>query len=525
VGPISVESMFDDTLPEIDELPGLDDAALIDAAGGWARAENAACARKQAVMAEVFRRRTGLDSAQDRDSWWVDPDAAVAAELAAAQGVSQGLALAQTHRGVALADRLPKIAALFAAGLISDLLVRAIVWRTALILDPHAMAQVDAALAEQVTAWGPLSVKKAEQAIDALVDRFDPGALRRSRAASRNRDVQFGSPSDEPGFTSLWARLYAPDAAVLEQRVDEIARSVCQADPRTIGERRADAMTALAAGHHALACECSDPECPATQTDHIPPVTAVVYVVADATTVTAARNEHAADKTGAERDEQSATDTTRAQAARPAHCQPGTPLPAFAIGAGVLPTPLLAGVLARATVRQLRHPGDAPPEKSYVASRALDMFVRCRDLTCRWPGCDKPADRCDLDHTVPYPLGPTHASNLKCLCRFHHLLKTFWSGPRGWRDRQLPDGTVIWTSPTGHQYTTRPGSALLFPTLCLPTGTLWLPEPNRINEAGDRGVMMPRREHTRAHNRQQAIAAERRLNDPHVAQRNKPPPF
>ena len=26
----------------------------------------------------------------------------------------------------------------------------------------------------------------------------------------------------------------------------------------------------------------------------------------------------------------------------------------------------------------------------------------------------------------------------------------------GWRDRQLPDGTVIWTSPTGHPYTTRP---------------------------------------------------------------------
>jgi len=39
---------------------------------------------------------------------------------------------------------------------------------------------------------------------------------------------------------------------------------------------------------------------------------------------------------------------------------------------------------------------------------------------------------------VPYPLGPTHPSNLKCLCRKHHLVKTFW----GWRDQQLPDGTV-----------------------------------------------------------------------------------
>src|SRR3981081_2995876 len=108
----NIESMFDGSLPEIDELATLDDAALIDAAGGWARVENAACARKQAGMAEVFRARTGLEPPEDRDWWWVDPDAAVPAELAAAQRTSQGLALHQTYRGVALADRLPKIAAL-----------------------------------------------------------------------------------------------------------------------------------------------------------------------------------------------------------------------------------------------------------------------------------------------------------------------------------------------------------------------------------------------------------------------------
>jgi hypothetical protein len=37
----------------------------------------------------------------------------------------------------------------------------------------------------------------------------------------------------------------------------------------------------------------------------------------------------------------------------------------------------------------------------------------------------------------------------------HHLLKTFW----GWRDKQLPDATVIWTMPDGHSYITTPGSA------------------------------------------------------------------
>ena len=107
--------MFDGSLPEIADLASLTDAALVDAAGGWARAENAAGARKLAVMAEIFARRTGLD-AGERELWWIDPDAAVAAELAAALNVSAGMALHQTHRGIALRDRLPKVAALFAAG-------------------------------------------------------------------------------------------------------------------------------------------------------------------------------------------------------------------------------------------------------------------------------------------------------------------------------------------------------------------------------------------------------------------------
>jgi hypothetical protein len=33
--------------------------------------------------------------------------------------------------------------------------------------------------------------------------------------------------------------------------------------------------------------------------------------------------------------------------------------------------------------------------------------------------------------------------------RCHHLLKTFWGGPDGWRDEQHPDGTITWTTPSG----------------------------------------------------------------------------
>jgi hypothetical protein len=99
-------------------------------------------------------------------------------------------------------------------------------------------------------------------------------------------------------------------------------------------------------------------------------------------------------------------------------------------------------------------------------------------------------------------------------------MKTFC----GWLDRQLSDGTVIWTSPTGHAYATNPGSKLLFPALCVPTGELVVPD-HLPETTGDRGVMMPKRRNTRAQNRAKAIAAERRLNDEYVAERNRPPPF
>lgn len=52
---------------------------------------------------------------------------------------------------------------------------------------------------------GCLSAKKTEQAVDALVDEHDPGALRRTRNAARGREIVIGSPTDEVGFARLWS--------------------------------------------------------------------------------------------------------------------------------------------------------------------------------------------------------------------------------------------------------------------------------------------------------------------------------
>jgi len=135
--------------------------------------------------------------------------------------------------------------------------------------------------------------------------------------------------------------------------------------------------------------------------------------------------------------------------------------------------------------------------------------VRAWDMTCRFPGCRVPATNCDLDHTIPWPHGPTAASNLKCVCRHHHLLKTFWGGENGWRERQLDDGTIIWTAPDGHEFVTTPGSRLLFPELSRPTATVTptgRPTPHTV------GLTMPRRRTTRADDHATRIQRERELN-------------
>ncbi|MGH8895012.1 MAG: HNH endonuclease signature motif containing protein, partial [Actinomycetes bacterium] len=70
---------------------------------------------------------------------------------------------------------------------------------------------------------------------------------------------------------------------------------------------------------------------------------------------------------------------------------------------------------------------------------------------CGFPGCDRPAELCDCDHTVTFRRGgTTTVVNLGPLCRQHHNAKT--NG--GWRLHVDPDtGVKTWTSPLGKTYT------------------------------------------------------------------------
>ena len=452
-----------------------DDATVVAAIEEGARAEAAAGARRLAAIAELARRRVVDDD--ERANWAFDGWASAAAEVAAAMTVGHRRASREMRIAVALRDRLPRVAALYMQGTLSSRVVSAITWRTQLVEDAEALALIDAALAEGATKWGPLSEQRLDEAIDGWILRFDPAAVRRSESSTRSRDFSIGDLDDPAETTSVWGRLLATDAAVLKRRVAQMVQGVCDDDPRTIGERRSDAVGAIAAGSFRLACQCGSETCPAGDA----PISSnvVIRVLAEQSAVDAA--------------------TGSGNATCPV---------AMIVGEGIVPTPLLSQLIrGGAKVRPITMPTDEP-EAHYRPSAELAEFVRMRDLYCRAPGCDVPADRCDLDHTIPYPIGPTHASNIKCLCRTNHLMKTFG----GWHDIQLPDGTVIWISPTGRKYITKPGSRLFFETW--DTTTADLPPPSIVvPNTGDRGVMMPKRRRTRAAEYAAWIKAERARNE------------
>lgn len=455
-----------------------------------ARAENRAAGQRLAVIAELdllWLRRFG-----ERETWGTDTHDAITAEIAAALGITRGLADSYLDYARAMRSRLPRVGALLVAGDIDYRTFQTIVYRTDLITDTQVLAAVDAELALKVARWMGITQGRLGSQVDRIVTRADHDAVRRRRERRGDREVSFWGDAD--GLTEMFGRLITTDAHAIDARLDALAATVCVDDPRTRNQRRADALGALAVGADQLSCRCGQRDCAAAASPAPSPV--VVHVIAHEATL---------DGTG--------------------H------MPGSMIGSDALvPAELIAELARSAKLRPLTHPADLPPESGYTPSRRLADFVRCRDLTCRFPGCDQSAARCDLDHTVPYADGgPTHASNLKALCRHHHLLKTFW----GWRDQQLPDGTVIWTSPSGQTYITTPGSAVLFPTLGVPTGAL--EAISNLRRSADRAAMMPRRRRTRAQNRARYIATERQRN--HLARQtvssglappandNDPPPF
>jgi hypothetical protein len=232
-------------------------AALLEQACAAARTEAQATARLLNVIADLMQLRDRQYG--DRAEWVADLWDAIAAELAAALRVSRALASSYMSDAEVMRERLPKVGDCLAAGDINYAMLQVIAYRTALITDKKSLAAVDAQVAMRAPRWPSLTRGNLAMRVDAIVAKVDRDAIRRTNKEVKDRYLNVSE--SVPGIAEVYGNVFASTGRALDRRLDELAGTVCEADPRTKAQRRADALAALVAGVDRLMCTCGDSDC------------------------------------------------------------------------------------------------------------------------------------------------------------------------------------------------------------------------------------------------------------------------
>jgi len=322
----------------------------------------------------------------------------IADEIALALSISGVAASHRLDLALDLTERLPATLAALENGEIDLLRARAISDATRPLSAEHA-AEVEARVLDKATDQNAPQLRRA---VKRAVLRVDPeGGQARYQQRRQDRRV-IVTPADD-GMAELWAYLPAPAANAIYNTVNSCARRAhTPGDERTADQRRADALVDLLLGENTTG-----------------PV-AQVKVTVPASTLLGLNQ-----------------------------------APGELAGYGPIPAQLAREIAADGTWRRLLTDPTSGTlldhgRTTYKPPAALADFVRARDKTCRFPGCTRPSEKCELDHRREYPEGRTCAGNLDSLCTHHHQLK----GHSDWTGERLTNGDYQWLSPAGIQYLT-----------------------------------------------------------------------
>jgi hypothetical protein len=368
-------------------------------------------------------------------------------ELALVLNCSRAAATQLWERSTTLLRRLPATWTALADGWLDWPRARAIAaelgWPARESPD-DVLAEVEAAVLPQATG---LSVTRLRALVRRELIKADPAAAdRRRRQAEREADVTVRGLGD--GMGELRATMPWPEAAAMRAEVDAQARALKRAgDERPIGQLRSAVLMDRVTR-------------PGRER---PTVSAHVEVVASLDTLESA----SAGAPGAGREPVLVDgEPVTAALAREllerldALCPGGLQAPTdgtLSISITDRDGRLLAAVTRReleAAVRRGEGLGPPPAVHRYEPTPAQQRYARTRDRTCRHPGCGNRAGWADLDHVVAHADGgETDCTNLCCLCRRHHRLKTH---ARGWCYVMTPDGVLTVTTPSGVTRVSRP---------------------------------------------------------------------
>jgi hypothetical protein len=387
---------------------GLSGYDLISFLGATERLTAWAQSRQLGAIRELARRRPApLDPGDAGDVLPAGRVSEFAAnEVAAELRISTGGAQARLHLALAL-DRLPGTRRALAAGKLDLTKTRAIVEAT----DPLDQAGCAAVEARVLGRAPDQTLGRLRAALARAVIAVDAAAAQvRHQRAVGDRRVELWALPD--GMAALYAVLPAADAMACHAWLTALAeRSKGPGDARTLDQRRADALADV--GFTGLA----DPDLPRR---HGRPVQLQVAVAAS---TLLGLDDQPGELTGY----------------GPITAGVARILAGDATWRRILTDPQTGAVLDVGTT-------------TYRPPQHLAELVMARDKTCRAPGCRIPARRCELDHTIRFPDGPTADTNLGTGCKHDHRMKH----QTDWDVEQLPDANFIWTSPTGHRYVVPP---------------------------------------------------------------------
>ncbi len=381
-------------------------AGRVDALAALERQRSWIDAQQLRLLAVMANDPVEAGSIEEMDKQWIKEDVACALRLSA-QTAADRLEFAKAM------TRLPATLDLQERGQITVHHSRHLA-ETVMTLDDKTATAVETSVLpkapEQVLANFKRSVRKAVLSVAPK-----PAEERHVEAVKQRRVVR--TPVAD-GMSEIWMLLPDTGATTFMTAVDAVARRVPCGDDRTADQRRADAVVQLALNtlHGSVGDELP-------REHGLRPSVQVTVALSTLLGL----------------DEQ----------------------PGELAGCGPIPASVARRIAADETGTWRRLVTDERGHlldygrTTYRPPKDLADHVIARDRTCRYPNCNRQARLCDLEHTIPWEDGgETNEANLNAICSRHHHAKH----EAGWQPERQPDGSLQWTSPTGHQYREEPAT-------------------------------------------------------------------
>ncbi|MBF6130186.1 DUF222 domain-containing protein [Nocardia brasiliensis] len=464
--------MFEGGGSSVMDFQAMSDEGLIEALRTAHGAAAAAQAAEVFAVRELYRRHRAASA--EPGPGGVRAGEFAATEAAMAVQVDEGSVAAMIDVGLALEGWLPRTRAEFAAGRIDLAKVRVVIDSTRAVAR-EVLDELEPRLLETATRTTPVRLRQTARR---WVARLDPvGAQRRRERRQDDRDVRIRAIQDSMAvFDGV---LPAPGAQTVAMRLREMSLQVCSADPRTMPQRRADALVALADGSGRLRCTCGRGErCPKREVAQ-PPRRPLIQIGIPADTLLGM-----------------------------------TEAPAFLAGYGPIDAALARMVAEHARFQVIPERSDAeePVAAEQVAhTPRLAREVRALDGMCRFPNCVMSAAESELAHHR----SPATRADVTTLCTRHHRLKVLVDKRKvPWETWLAEADRLQWTTPTGAQQTTaREGARYLFPhnDSDAPTAQAPIVEASTRSLADD--IAYPLRGHVLVHRQLCRITPEDEIPD------------